>query len=177
MSSALHLETDRLIMRPHVRDDLDDCLAMWSDPTVTRFIGGKPSTREEMWARLLRYIGHWTLLGYGFWVVREKASGRFVGEVGFADFKRDLEPPLGDYPEMGWVLTPSMHGKGYATEAVQAALRWANAHWPATDSVCLIVPENVASLRVAARCGFVEHGRATYKNAPTIVLHRAAESV
>jgi RimJ/RimL family protein N-acetyltransferase len=68
------LETDRLIMRPHVRADFDDSFAMWSDPEVTRFIGGQPSTREETWSRLLRYVGHWTMLGFGYWAVRDKVA-------------------------------------------------------------------------------------------------------
>ena len=61
------------------------------------------------------------MLDYGFWVVTDKVSGAFLGEVGFADFKRDLTPPLG-VPEIGWALMPHAHGKGLATEAVQAAL-------------------------------------------------------
>ena len=41
-----------------------------------------PATREEAWARLLRYAGHWALLGYGFWLVEDRTTGSFVGEVG-----------------------------------------------------------------------------------------------
>ena len=66
---------------------------MWGDPAVARFIGGKPFTREEVWARILRYVGHWTLMGFGFWAIEEKATGDFIGEVGLADFQRDLDPP------------------------------------------------------------------------------------
>ncbi len=120
--SVPELETDRLILRPHVREDFDESYALWSDETVTRFIGGKPFSREEVWSRLLRYAGHWALLGYGYWVIREKNSGRFVGEIGFADYQRDIEPPLGA-PEIGWALMPSMHGIGYATEDHRAGQR------------------------------------------------------
>ena len=59
------LETPRLLLRPHTLDDFPATFAMWSDPEVVRFIGGRPFTREEAWARLLRYVGHWTMLGYG----------------------------------------------------------------------------------------------------------------
>jgi RimJ/RimL family protein N-acetyltransferase len=69
------LTTSRLTLRPHTRDDFLESYAMWSDPEVIRYIGGKPFTREEVWARLLRYAGHWAMLGYGYWVVREKESG------------------------------------------------------------------------------------------------------
>ena len=96
---------------------------MWADPEVTRYIGGTPLTEEESWARLLRYVGHWSLLGFGYWVVEEKTTGNFIGEVGFADYKRDL-PSLKDLPEIGWVFSSQASGKGYATEAVRAASAW-----------------------------------------------------
>src|SRR5579872_1670563 len=116
------LETDRLRLRGHCIDDFPACAAMWADAGVTRFIGGRPLSGEEAWARLLRYVGHWDLLGFGYWVVEEKASGTFAGEVGLAEFKRDIEPAI-DVPEAGWVLTTAAQGKGYATGALRAVLR------------------------------------------------------
>jgi RimJ/RimL family protein N-acetyltransferase len=174
LSSTL-LETDRLIMRPHVRGDFDESFAMWSDPEVIRFIGGQPFSREEVWARLMRYAGHWALLGFGYWVVRDKQRGRFLGEVGFADFQRQIEPSLEGTPEIGWALSPAAHGRGYATEAVRAALRWAEAQWPAANTACIIAPDNTASLRVAQKCGYVEWVRTSYKGKPTIQFRRMAD--
>ena len=171
--SPIQLETERLILRPHVREDFDESFALWSDETVTRFIAGKPFSSEEVWSRLLRYVGHWNLLGYGYWVIREKHSGRFIGEVGFADYLREIDPPLGDAPEIGWALMSSMHGLGYATEAVRGALTWADAKWPGRDTVCIIAPDNVASRRVAEKCGYVEECQATYKGHATGVFRRA----
>src|SRR5271155_4605286 len=124
MPSQLHpavsvpvLETERLRLRGHRLDDFASCAAMWADPIVTRHItrhiGGRPFSEEESWHRLLRYVGHWVLLGFGYWVVEEKATGAFIGEVGFADWKRSLEPSLGEMPEIGWVFASSSHGKGY----------------------------------------------------------------
>jgi RimJ/RimL family protein N-acetyltransferase len=167
------LDTERLTLHPHRLEDFADSAALWADPVVVRHIGGKPFAEEASWGRLLRYIGHWQALGFGYWVVREKASGRFLGEVGFADFKRAVEPSLDGAPEMGWVLTPSAHGHGYATEAVNAALAWATQHFGAAQrTVCMIDPDNEASLKVAARCGFVEFARTSYGGAPVILLER-----
>ena len=166
------LDTERLTLRGHAPADFDDCLAMWSDPRVTRHIGGRPLSAEEVWARMLRYAGLWTLLGFGYWVVRERRTGRFVGEVGIADFRRDLDPPLDGTPEVGWALAPWAHGHGFATEAVRAALAWGDAALRPARAVCLIAPENAASIRVAEKCGFRERGRATYGAAPTLVFER-----
>lgn len=165
------LETERLILRAHRLEDFEDFAAMWGDPNVTRFIGGKPSTREESWARLLRYRGHWAMLGNGFWAIEERASGRFAGECGFADFRREISPPL-DAPEQGWVLAPWAHGKGYASEAVQAGIGWAETHFQRRDFVCIIAPDNAASMRVAEKAGYRLAGRITYKGEPSNLLRR-----
>lgn len=167
------LETERLTLRGHGVETLDEALALWSDPLVNRHISGKPSGREEVWARVLRYIGHWTALGYGFWQIRERPTGRFVGEAGFADFKRDLAISFDGAPEAGWVLAPWAHGRGYATEAMTAALAWSDATAQVGPrTMCLINPDNAASLRVAAKCGYRELARADYKGAEVIVFER-----
>src|ERR1700689_3125008 len=113
------LETERLTLRGHRLDDFPASAAMWADPIVTRHFG-KSFTEEEAWTRFLRYVGHWALLGFGYWVVEEKATGIFAGEIGFADYKRNVEPSLKDVPEIGWVLATQAQGRGYATEAARA---------------------------------------------------------
>jgi RimJ/RimL family protein N-acetyltransferase len=165
------IETSRLLLRRHTVADLDFCAGLWSDAAVTRYIGGRPFSREETWARLLRYIGHWEALGYGFWAVEEKATGEFAGELGFADFKREIDPPIAE-PEAGWVFLPRVHGRGYATEALRAALAWGDRHFAAPRTVCLIHPDNAPSFRVAEKCGFRESRRAVYKEHLTVVLAR-----
>jgi len=166
------VETDRLILRGHRLEDFADSLALWTDPESVRFISGKPSTREEAWARMLRYAGHWSLLGFGYWVVTDRMTGRFVGEVGFGNFKRDIEPSLEAMPEIGWVLAGDQHGRGYATEAAQAAVAWGEAHFGPIRTACIIAPENGPSIRVAEKCGYREFQRTTYKDQPTILFVR-----
>lgn len=129
---------------------------MWSDPDVTRFIGRVPFSEQDVWMRILRYAGHWALMGYGYWVVEEKAGGTYVGELGFADWRRDVEPSLRGLPELGWALVSRAHGRGYATEGVRAAIAWAQARMPQTRTICYIQPDNVASIRVAEKCGYRE---------------------
>ena len=171
-SSAPILETERLRLRGHTLMDFEPMLVMWSDPEVTRFIGGKPSTRDEVWSRLLRYIGHWAALGYGYWAVEERATGAFVGDIGIADFKRDLDPPLNGTPEVGWSLTPAVHGRGYATEAVKAAVEWGESHFASPRMVCMISPENTPSIRVAEKCGFRRYAEVIYKDSPNLLFER-----
>jgi RimJ/RimL family protein N-acetyltransferase len=166
------LETERLSLRGHELGDFAECAAMWADPAVVRHVGGQPFSPQDVWTKLLRYVGHWQLLGYGYWVVRERASGRFVGEVGFADFKRALVPSLDGAPEAGWVLASWAHGRGLATEAVMGALAWGDAKFGTSRTACIIHAENLASIRVAAKCGYRESTRTTYMGQPTIVSFR-----
>jgi RimJ/RimL family protein N-acetyltransferase len=165
------IETERLRLRGHTLQDFANVARMWADPKVTRFIGGKPASREEAWGRILRYIGHWQALGFGYWLIEEK-SGRFAGEVGFADMKRDITPSIDGMPEIGWALARAAQGRGFAAEAVKAALAWGDRHFASATSVCMIDPENAPSLKLAGKVGYAEFARTTYKGATTILLRR-----
>ena len=149
---------------------------MWSDPIVTRHISGRPSNRTDTWMRLLRYAGLWCILGYGYWAIEERASSKFVGDVGLADFHRELSPSIRGIPEAGWVLDPAFYGRGYATEALRAALAWADGNITGDETACIVAPENAASIRVAEKAGYVERARTTYLGAPTILFIRSRSS-
>jgi RimJ/RimL family protein N-acetyltransferase len=166
------LETKRLMLRPHKLEDFTACAAMWAEPVVTRYIGGKPSSEQQTWARMTSYLGHWALMGFGYWAVQEKETGSYIGELGFADFKRELEPSIAGIPELGWALASAKHGKGYATEALRAALSWGDARFGRSRTVCIINPENAASIRVAQKCGYRELQKALHKGEPTILFSR-----
>jgi RimJ/RimL family protein N-acetyltransferase len=112
------------------------------------------------------------LLVFGYWVAEEKTTGNVVGEIGFADYKRDLEPSLKNLPEAGWVLASQAQGRGYATEAVRAVVAWGDAHFASARTACIIAPENVASIRVAVKCGYKEFKATTYKGRPTLMFVR-----
>ena len=170
------LETPRTVMRPHTPDDFDDVAAMWAEPAVVRHISGEPSSREESWARLLRYIGHWTALRFGYWVVEDRRSGRYLGDVGLADFKRDIQPSLHGMAEVGWVLRPEAQGRGLATETVSAALKWADADLEFDCTACLIAPANPASIRVAEKTGFRQVSQTLCHGQPTLLFHRKRPS-
>ncbi len=169
------IETARLRLRGHTMEDFAASAALWADANVTRYIMGKPLTEEEVWSRLLRYVGHWQWLGFGFWVVEEKISGRFVGEMGFADYRRGISPSLNRAPELGYVLSTEVHGRGYATEAVRAILAWGDERFQNARTVCLVNPENAISLRVAEKCGYKEFERGNYKGNPTLIMERVSK--
>ncbi len=101
-----------------------------------------------------------------------KATGEFVGELGFADMKRDIQPSLEGLPELGWALVSHAHGKGYATEAVRAVIAWGDQRFGRARTVCIIHPDNLASIRVAEKCGYQELQRTAYKEHEVILMER-----
>ena len=147
------LETERLTLRMLRDTDFDAYAEMLADPDVMRFLGdGKPLTRELAWRNLAIMIGHWHLRGYGLWAVEERASGRFVGRVGF--WNPDGWPGF----ELGWMLRRDSWGHGFATEAARAALQFAFTRLDQPEVISLIVPENEPSIRVAERLSETRDG-------------------
>jgi RimJ/RimL family protein N-acetyltransferase len=169
--------TERLILRPPTLADFDEIATVYSDAGVVRHLGGRPFTREEAWARLMRHVGHWQLFGFGFWVLRHRQDGRYVGDVGLAYFRRDIKPAYEDSPEAGWVLAPWAQHQGFATEAAHAAHDWLDDRFRPHRTVCIIEPENAGSIRVAEKCGYKEFARSTYKNTSIILFDRYLDEV
>lgn len=163
------IETARLILRQNRVSDLDDRVAITNDPDFMRFVGGVYDRQENM-ARILRYLGHWVAFGYGFFVVEEKGTGRHLGNVGMARFERNLGPDFDNAPEAGWLIAQSAEGKGYATEAMQAAIGWYETTFGPERMVCLVDPGNDASLRVAGKLGFRPFREGTSRG-QSVLLH------
>ena len=140
------LETERLLLRHWTEADFEAYAAYYADPELARFIGGV-CDRPTAWRRLAAEVGHWTLRGYGFWAVEEKATGELVGSVGL--WRPEGWPEL----ELGYWLMPAGQGKGYATEAGLKSREYAYEVLGARTLVSYIHPDNEASKRVAERMG------------------------
>ncbi|MCQ8279035.1 GNAT family N-acetyltransferase [Acetobacteraceae bacterium KSS8] len=145
MASPL-LHTERLILRPPERGDLDGWAAFSADPAAMRFLGG-PIGRPEAWRSLTMSAGCWALQGFGMFSVLLRETGDWIGRVGPIDH---VGWPA---PEIGYGVLPAYQGRGYAREAVIAAAAFAfdTLHWPSIAHV--IDPENAASIAVARSVG------------------------
>ncbi len=152
--TAPTLTTERLSIEPMSLAHWEDYAAAWADPRMTAFIGGEPRSRNVSWGKMLQGIGMWSLLGYGYWSFVERVSGRFVGNGGLAQFERGIDA-LEGFPEAGWAFTPDAWGKGYATEAMTAILKWADGNGLG-EIRCIIKTGNAASHNVAGKLGFAK---------------------
>lgn len=173
MSEALQLETERLILRRRRLEDFPAVAAMWADPITVQYFASGPIGREDAFTAFARWEGLWDLHGYSMWLVEDKSTGAVVGEVGGFDRLRDLAEPLDGKLEFGWAIAPAFYGRGYAREAVIAALAWADAHCPHPEHVAVINPDNTPSLKLAAHVGFAHPRAFDFKGRETVLLTRA----
>lgn len=164
------IETERLILRKPILEDFEPHTGMWQEPEVFRHISGKKRSREEIWQRFLQTYGNWHFFGFGYFSVIEKASGRYVGIVGFQEGLREMEPSLEGSLEAGWVFVPGVHGKGYASEACYALFAWARGAHPGRKVTAIIDPDNAASIKIAHKLGLEAGPDATYHGSVVTVF-------
>lgn len=177
MSTAPHhaapkLETQRLRLRGLMAGDLDQFQQMYSDPLVYRLLTGKPLSREDAWARMLRLAGLWALSGYGYWALEDKATGVLAGIAGYAEFHRTIEPSIVGKPEFGWALASAFHGKKLSTEAVTAIQAWGDTELDISETSCIIATKNAPSIHLAHKIGFRTAAEGPYNDVQHLVLLR-----
>lgn len=146
------LETERLILRPFTRDDVDLLVELDSDPEVMWYINrGRPTSRKEIENIILpRFLEYYELFdGYGTWATIEKSTGQFIGWVSLRP--KDGDPP--DEPELGYRLRKSAWGQGYATEASRALIDKAFSELGARRVYAESMAVNTPSRRVMERVG------------------------
>ena len=76
------IETSRLRLRPHQVADFNRYLPLWVSPEPPDTASPMVLNPEEVWARLLRFLGHWTHFGYGLFLAEDRTSGEIVAEIG-----------------------------------------------------------------------------------------------
>ena len=169
------LVTERLeLWQPQV-GDREGLRALIAPGEVRRFLSGMEPDDHDVFMRLLRNAGSWALYGYGTFMVRERGRAEIVGNCGVFHSWRGFGRGLDDIAEAGWIVAQSAWGKGYAQEAMEAALAWFEREHGAGATLCMIEEGHGASEAVAARLGYVACDRYEEKDErPLIVYRRAA---
>jgi RimJ/RimL family protein N-acetyltransferase len=147
----LPLTTDRLRLRAHRTEDLDDLVVFHGDPLVTRYIPWPTRTREQTREALAVKLGRTRAAAPGDWIVlavEERSTGTVVGEV---LVKREEEDGRA---EVGYALRTDRQGQGLASEAVTALLDAAAEAFGVVDVRAIVVDGNDASARLLVRLGF-----------------------
>ena len=172
MTAGPVLVTERLELWRPVAADRAGLEALIRPEAVRRHLGAMIPDPADVFARLLRNAGSWALYGYGTFIVREHGSREIVGNCGVFHSWRGLGADFDDKPEAGWIIAESRFGRGYAREAMAAAMAWFDhAHGP-REAVCMIDPANTPSLSLAARLGFVHARNAALGDGAGVGLFR-----
>lgn len=149
-----HRRTERLALDIPVPADLEELHALNSDPRVwTHFPSLRPTRLAQSQEILDVWRECWAADGLGSWIVRDRATGEFLGFAGCRVVR-------GVFWNLGYRFRPEAQGRGFATEAARAALDAAHEVHPELPVVAYLVEHNAASARVAERLGFTLQHRA-----------------
>jgi RimJ/RimL family protein N-acetyltransferase len=147
----LPIVTERLLIRAFTADDRQAVTALYGDPEVMRYIPYGALDEDGIARVLAKYARVDARYGFTYWAVVDRATSRFLGDVGFGVYA------TGE-PELGYSLARAEWGHGYASEAAAACIEAAFRHLGAPRVVALVDAENTASLRVADRIGMRREG-------------------
>jgi RimJ/RimL family protein N-acetyltransferase len=147
------LETGRLILRRFTGADVDNLVALDSDPGVMRFLTGAPTPREVIETKVLPEFLVPDGSGLGCWAAVERSTGAFVGWFQLRRPQWPLEPHGPDDAELGYRLRTACWGKGYGTEGSLAVIRRAFTELGVTRVVATTMAVNIASRRVLEKAG------------------------
>jgi ribosomal-protein-alanine N-acetyltransferase len=144
------LETQRLLLRRFVVNDLDDLWAFYSDPNVVRYIPDAPRSRNEAREELEWFLnGHPKFSELGLWATIYKETGNFIGRCGLLPGTIDNRNEV----EVAFAFSKEYWGKGFATEAAHALVQYGFERLGLSRLICLIEPDNTASIKVATKLG------------------------
>jgi RimJ/RimL family protein N-acetyltransferase len=146
------LTTARLVLRPFSRSDLDALVPIHADPSFWWYPLRSAMSEDQTAAFLTRVIERYDSDGFGVEALVDRESGALIGWAGLAvpHFLPEILPAV----EVGWRLAAPYRGRGLATEAGAAAVRWGFTEGGLDRIVSIYEPENAASGRVMKRLGF-----------------------
>ena len=167
------LETDRLILRHFVLEDLDDLFALYSDPEVRQYFPEGTLSYEETRAELEWFLGgHPKNPQLGLWATVHKESGRFIGRCGLLPWTIDGRAEV----EVAYMIAKEYWGLGLGTEAARAILDYGFEKLNLTRLICLIDMGNQASIKVAQKIGMTFEKEGYDEKGPFLLFSRNMDS-
>ena len=144
------LETNRLLLRRLVMDDLDTLFALYSDPEVRKYFPEGTLNYEETKEELEWFLnGHPSHPELGLWATIHKDTGQFIGRCGLLPWTIE-----GQYEvEVAYMIGKQYWRQGLGSEAAQGILQYGFEQLGLSRLICLIDKDNQASIKVATGMG------------------------
>ena len=150
------LQTPHLFLRPWRQEDVEAWFNILQEEDILHYYPDrKPPPREKAEAYIIHHLGHWQIRGYGHWAVVNRGEGQVVGWSGL-EYLHEL-----DETEVAYLLSKRVWGRGYATEAARACVKFGFASTGLKKIIGLVHPENLGSVRVLEKCGLTFADRIT----------------
>jgi RimJ/RimL family protein N-acetyltransferase len=163
------LETDRLVLRRLVPEDLDDLFALYSDPVIRRYFPEGTLTYEETWEELEWFLnGHPAHPELGLWATIHKETGQFIGRCGLLPWTIEGRAEV----EVAYLLAKEYWRQGLGTEAARGILEYAFERLQLSRLICLIGRENLASIKVATNIGMTFEREVQDEKGPFLLYSR-----
>ena len=143
------LETGRLYLRQFTHDDLQIMFELNTDPDVIKYAEPRPLKNLQEARQVLEEgpLADYKKYGYGRFAVVLKETGKVIGFCGIKYL------PEIELPEVGYRYLKKYWGRGIGTEAARACVEFARDDLNIQKLVALIIPENIASIKVAEKLG------------------------
>lgn len=151
---AIIAETEHCYLKEMTETDFSALFHIYQKPEVAKYLSEPMKNEKEELDKFKAYVT-WTysFFGYGYWGVYEQNSHRFIGRAGYE---------VGSEPlEAGYLLDSFVWGKGYGTEILSALIQYADQELGIPTMMVRIHRNNIASFRVAEKCGMVQIGTDT----------------
>ncbi len=157
------IETERLVLRTFTEDDGMLIYELNKDPDVTKYTGDPVRDFEHARQILEQVIlPQYALYNHGRWAVHVKSDFEFIGWCGLKARTERNEIDL------GYRFMKSAWGKGFATEAAFACLKYGFEKLNLPRIVGRAMPQNIASLKVLEKCGMKYIGEEVVDDHPAI---------
>jgi RimJ/RimL family protein N-acetyltransferase len=151
------LHTQHLILRALVPGDAITLHSIYQVEGVLQYFPNQnPPPLEKVEGFVAGQEAHWKVYGYGNWGIVPKGEAEIIGWAGLQFL------PETDETEVGYLLNKPSWGKGYATEAARASLQFGFERFDFPEIIALVHPDNIGSLKVAAKCGLIVAERKVY---------------
>jgi [ribosomal protein S5]-alanine N-acetyltransferase len=150
------LSTRNLFLRPWQPADAQSLLDILQEPGILQYFPPTSFTLERTQRYISHHLDHWKTHGYGHWAVTQRDDGALLGWSGLEYLPETNET------EVAYLLSHKVWGRGFATQAAQAAVTYGMQNTRLTGIIGLVHPDNAASIRVLEKCGLVFVDRKTY---------------